>query len=254
MTMGMSDLPTLEELKARGPAPRGRALTPEEWARAKANKAQKPKHLETKRKSEALCKRHFQKWGAKLSKARDDERHVKDDNEPDGYRQVRISTDVDFVGTIPLCVNGHVTTFPLKVESKGITLKRRVVRYLDTGKAVYKVTGSFPLKNLSAKERSYLRANRQAGGLSVVHMAMWLDGAPLCVAVIPWKDWGPLEAALAEKAKNDKRYRGKSLRYHADLDLILHCRVQKLSGRWELCDDHWLASLLPRKGEQPTLL
>lgn len=247
--MDPNRLPTLEELQKRGSpyGPDGKlrvetvTATPEEQRQAKKDRAAKPKHLQTKKRSEALCRRQLEKFGATLAKARDDLITIHRGGVP---QQVRVSKDVDFVGSIPLRVNGSVSAFPLRVESKGITLKRRGKR----------VTGSFPLGNLSDKERVYLFENRRAGGLSCVHMAWWLEGQIHDVHLVSWRDWLNIEIALKGIAEEDKRFSGKSLRYHADLDLLIGTGINKVSGRWVLEPEHWLARLLPTDGERPALL
>ena len=232
-----AQLPTLEELKQRGEPTKARPLTDTEQAQAKADKEDRPKHLETKRKSEALCKYHLRKWGCtNVEKVRDDLRIV-------GDHSIRISKDVDFRGDIPLLVEGVARLIPLRVESKGITLRAG-----SSG-----TMGSFPLSNLSAKEREYLHENRVRGGLSAIHLAWWFDSECLAVLFIPWKRWFTIEDELMKKTEEDKRFKGKSLRWHADKHLVNDCIIYKASGRWHLCHDHWLGPLLT-KGEQPGLL
>jgi len=232
-----AQLPTLEELKQRGEPTKARPLTDTEQARAKADKKDRPKHLETKRKSEALCKYHLRKWGCtNVEKVRDDLRIV-------GDHSIRISKDVDFRSDWPLLLDGIVRPVPTRVESKGITL-----RVGSKG-----LMGSFPLSNLSAKEREYLHKNRMRGGLSAIHLAWWFNGECSMVDFILWKNWSAIEDWLKDKAEHDKRFGGKSLRWHADRDLMGRCEIYKASGRWHLCHDHWLEPLLT-KGEQPKLL
>ena len=243
-------LPSLEELKEIHGTPKpARELTPAELKQAKADRAARPKHLETKKKSEALCKRQLEKWGATVAKARDDERVIK------GVGHVRISTDVDFVGYIPLIPPGgmNVVSVPLKVESKGATLKGVNAKYHEDGTVSYQLRGSLPLKNISDKERSYLRRHRLAGGLSAVHVAWWYEGKCDVCLFIQWKDWGKIERELLLKAVHDKRFKGASIRWHADQDIIEKYAVMKLSGRWELHEDHWLREHLPQSGEQPLM-
>ena len=228
------DPPSLEELEAlHGPLSlaQSRALTAQEREQASVAKGQKKhRHLETKRKSEAIVKRQWEKWGAALAKARDDLITLKTG------QQVRVSKDVDFVGSIPLRLNGSVRTVPLKVESKGITLKK--------GK------GSFPLSNLSDKERRYLSDHRAVGGLAVVHLCWWEAGECVACHIVNWKQWEQLEAGLL--AMSDGKFSGKSLRYHADLMLLVGCGVVKEHGRWKLEADHWLHELLAY-GQAPLL-
>jgi len=225
--------PDLEELEAlHGPLHlvQSRQLTEQEQEQARTREP-KRKHLETKRKSEAIVKRQWARWGANLAKARDDLITLKTG------QQVRVSKDVDFVGDIPLRLNGHVSTYPLKVESKGITLDA-------------KGRGSFPLSNLSDKERRYLSNHRAGGGLAVVHLCWWQAGECVACHVVNWKQWERLEAGLS--ALSDGKFGGKSLRYHADLMLLVGCAVVKVHSRWELEADHWLRPMLAN-GQAPML-
>lgn len=247
-------LPTIEELQERGLPMPGRALTPAEQTLARQDRKARPKHLETKKKSEALCKRQLLKWGASLQKARDDEISVRDTSVSGGYRTIRVSKDVDFVGSIPLRINGNVTAYPFKVESKGITLKKKLRRIGEDDSREYVLRGSFPLSSLSAKERGYLTENRIRGGLSMVHLAWWLEGKIEAVHLVSWLPWASIEEALAKKAETDGRFGGKSLRYHADLELLELHGIIKVGGRWELYPDHPLSQYLPDKDEQPLLL
>lgn len=241
------NLPTLGDLQSRGVPVPGRTLTDAEQAQKRADMASRPKHLRTKHKSEQLCSYQFNRWGAQsFYKARDDERYVK------GVGLIRVATDVDFVGSLPIMVRGDVRAVTLKVESKGITLRASRLYYHEDGSTSYKLTGSLPLSNLSAKERGYLDKNREAGGLSVVHIAWWFEGNCQAVHVVPWRDWVGIERALLVKAAEDKRFQGKSLRYHADGDLLAHCLVEKVRGRWALAPGHWLTPLLAH-GQRPEM-
>ena len=51
--------------------------------------------------------------------------------------------------------------------------------------------------------------------------------------------------ALADRAKENKRIKGKSIRCHADEhDLLKRCRVYKIAGRWRPAAENWLKPLL----------
>ena len=242
----IDSLPSLEELERKGPATGGRSLTADEQRKAQVNKKKKRKNLETKAKSEALCKRQLISWGGTgVVKNRDDSRNIRG-------QEIRISTDVDYRGTIPIRINGMVLNMSLRVESKGITLTEKVVRYEEDGSVTKTVRGSFSMANLSDKQRTYLQDAREEGKFSAIHLAWWLNGDCIRVNFIPWKWWPELEKCLAERAKKDKRFRGKSLRYHADLDLLDETNILKVNGRWTFEPGHWLPPLLA-KGEQPIL-
>jgi hypothetical protein len=234
-------LEELEQLRKQGKLKKeSRPLTRAEQA-AQHMKPPKAPHLETKKKSEALCRRQMQKLGADIRKAADDERIL------GSGITVRISKDVDFVGSIPLRVNGVVHATPLRVESKGITLKTRY-KYGEDGQRIARHTGSFPLKNLSDKERIYLTTNRRNGGLSVVHLAFWTRDESLTIErvfLVGWKDWPGIERQLQQIAEEDGRFSGKSLRFHKDLHLLDGTEVQKISGQWQLEPNHWLKQWLP---------
>ena len=232
------NLPSLEELKAQGPATPGRELTQEEQAQAKIDKAAKPTPFKTKKKSEALCKRHFEKFaGVTLKKVRDD-LITRENGE-----SYRVSEDVDFAGTIQLIINKRVRSCPLRVEAKGVTLQKRGPKHV----------GAFSLSSLSKVQRQYLEANRQKGGLSVIHLSWWYKGECLMAHLIPWKRWVPLQEELLYHATGN--YKGKSLRYHEDIGIIYDCKIYKVSGQWEMVSTHWLRPYLPSEETlQPKLL
>ena len=227
-------LPTLEELEDRGPAiSTARALTVEEMQQAKTDKANKPDRLKTKRQSESLCKRQFQKFfNVKLVK-------VRDDLMTGPHGNYRVSKDVDFQGTMFLVTNGITQPRPLRVECKGITLKFNNVA---------KVRGSFALSRISDIQRGYLQTNRMMGGISVIYLSYHLEGQCDLSYIVSWRQWQRVEEELKERTQGN--FHGKSLRYPTDMLLLETAQVYKHNSRWYLTDNHWIKQYLPTKNTQ----
>jgi hypothetical protein len=175
---------------------------------------------------ERWCKQYLpQVCGGHLEKSRVVERG--------GYF---ISTDVDFVGSIPLAA----TVYPVHVEAKAWS------------------TGNFALSQISERERGFLkkaRRNRDGALLCIVRFAHQKEHAyrlsdAICAYLIPWARWLEIEQELSARAGG--RFRGRSLR-EQDLGLVADCKIERVSGRWELCGDHWLRPLLPQQDNQAAL-
>ena len=164
----------------------------------------------------------------------------------------RVTRDVDFTGEITLRINGKIGTYPLRVEAKSSTL------HLGYSK---RIMGAFTLSNLNRKQRNYLQDNTLHGGLSCVHLSWWYDGQCSTTHIITWRQWLRMEKMLQEEiAVDDKRFKGKSLRWHADRDIIedpnwiANCLVFKARNRWWFSDGHWLEKhVVKNAGEQQQL-
>lgn len=142
------------------------------------------------------------------------------------------STDVDFVGSMPILHRGEVIPYPIKVEIKGMT------------------GNTFPFSNISPAERFFFERAAAANNGCLLFLVVW----PLkcqdisrktieCVYIIPFRRWLDTETMLEAQASGN--YRGKSLR-RKDLALFSDCGILTGdNGRWELVPSHWLRPLLP---------
>lgn len=141
------------------------------------------------------------------------------------------STDVDFVGSMPILSNGTAISYPIKIDAKAWS------------------GASFPLSRVSPNERQYFSDGLRAKMGCLLALVVWpLDaksygrGDVDAVYLVPWKLWLKLENQLAGMAAGN--FKGKSLR-RSDLNLLSGCAVVKDGRRWQLEPDHWLIPLLP---------
>ena len=230
-------LPSLEEAQRIAEEQGvGRPLTDEEMVLARAaSRDNQRRHLQTTKWSEALCKRQFHSLGIFLSKNRSDLIFLR------GKGPIRMSTGVDFRGVAAIkgTAQGAQRTVTVMVEAKGFTI--------DNDEH-----GGWPVNSLSKGQRQYLEENRQAGGLSIVHLSAWKrDGELVASFIISWLQWQHMEWELLQRAKGN--YKGGSLRMPQDLDLIIHYAMLKQKGQWHPMEGHWLSGLLVPHG-QPELL
>ncbi len=234
--------------------------TPEQTSRARAQRSQKRTKKQITEKSEQAVQGWFERGlHASLSKNPVEEKVIHRGTPKE--RTIRVSHDVDYGGSIPLLFNGTVTTWPLKVEVKGIT------------------DDKFPLSNLNDKEREFLDRARNNHQVAWVALVWWDDiyhcneckhehtehgplRCPQCnsrdirteygiqvMHVIPWKDWPGIEASLVAKRADDKRFGGRSIR-RKDWHLLKSYAVCKVRGRWTLDDAHWLRPFIPVRPSQ----
>jgi len=224
-------LPTLEELRARGSATPGRELTAEEKAKAQADKAKKPTPFHTKKLSENLCRKHFKDLlGVELTKVADTKRKF-------GDRTFYVSEDVDFRGNIFLRVAGVTRCYPLRVESKAVTLKRQWRQHK------VKLAGSFPLSSLTDIQRLYLTENKVRGGLSIIYLTWWLEKSCQAAFMVHLNSWMEVESILQERALGN--FKGKSLRFE-DCDLLSTSEIwyANRDNKWWLPISHWIKPYL----------
>lgn len=201
-------------------------LTPEEMERAKLERKSKSRQTILKNKGEQAArqflKTHFL---ANLQKNADRPQEVKG-------RVVRISTDVDYSGSIMLRVKGTNFPYPAKIEVKAIS------------------RWTFPVDRMSAVERKYLEQGRAAGQITGV-VLVWINGDDDAVLLhfVPWRDWEGLEKSLLAKAKGN--YQGKSIR-RVDLPDLDRYAFRKINGRWVPDPSNILVPLMPVRQAQET--
>ena len=142
------------------------------------------------------------------------------------------STDVDFVGSMPILHNGSPIVYPIKVDAKGWAGR------------------SFPLSRVSDNERKYFEAGLRANMGCLLSIAVWPQDAKSygrgdveAVYLVTWRRWLMLERALENMASGN--FKGKSLR-RKDLDDLSDCAIVKTSGRWVIPSEHWLSELMPK--------
>lgn len=231
----MDPLPTLEELRSRGPATAGRQLTEDEAVQARANKRESPRKWG--KKGEDRAKYILEKlMGATVKRKEDTLRtYTGDDGEEHTFYR---SGGVDFEGVIPLSFNGHVRLVPFEMEVKTFQ-------------------GSFGLSNLSKDQRRHLNKVRRDGHLALVTLCERVGEDIVHVWFIPWRDrtdnimgaisrvgdcwdWHEVLVFLEDVAVDDKRFRGRSIR-QKDLDVLDSNRCYKEKGRWQLAP--WMRKL-----------
>jgi hypothetical protein len=224
-------IPTWDELKEMMEdgrlSPVVRPLSDEERANARLARKSKSKQTLLKNKGEQAArqflKTHFQ---AELHKNADRPQEIK------GH-VVRISTDVDYSGSIVLRVKGVNTPYPAKIEVKAIS------------------RWTFPLSRVSDTERKYLNQAKAANHIAAV-VLVWIDGDNEAVILhfVPWKDWTTLEAGLLAKATGN--FQGKSIR-RVDLRDLDPYAFRKTNGRWVPDEHNILVPYLPVKQAQETV-
>lgn len=121
----------------------------------------------------------------------------------------------------------------------------------------------FTLSSLKQHQRRALSVARQAGKLAMVALVERDEaGKILRGFFVPWRgpaeqtgrlvekfpvmDWEMLRRNLLEKAAEEGRFQGKSIRPQ-DFYMLRDCRVRKVKNRWRMCD--WLAILVKLQGQ-----
>ncbi len=167
------------------------------------------------------------------------------------------STDVDLVGSVQLEYNSNVAPVPAHIEVKSIISK------------------NWSLDGLRDKEHDYL--SDALGKRHVAWLALawynrynacascgytWIQHparkCPQCYSaafnhrfgldtlhLVRYREWNDFLSKLKARSKTDSRFRGKSIRRQTDWDLLAHCQIDKVGGRWQIPPRHWLAPYLP---------
>jgi hypothetical protein len=120
----------------------------------------------------------------------------------------------------------------------------------------------FPLSSLKPHQCKALSAARSAGKLAMVALVERDEaGKILRGFFVPWRgpgepagvggrlpamDWEMMRRALEDKAREEPRFKAKSIRPQ-DFRILRTCEVRKIKNRWRMCD--WLTVLVKTLGQ-----
>lgn len=209
-------LPTLEELDQLRMVGKlqleARVLNDDERAQAKAKRSARfDVGAKTEERGKGWLERHF---NAEVKKCA-----LRSIWTPVGEQWV--SSDVDYIMSRPIGDGAFRIT---KIEVKGT------------------ITDTFPLTRLSERERRFLNESRRKGFDTWVLFVWWskTDKRPDCdqMHLMTWNDFEQVEIDLKSKASGN--FKGNSIRRKIDLKDWQRFEINKVNGRWELSNNHWL--------------
>ena len=234
-----------------------RLLTDDEQALADAEKAQRPSRAKIGARGEAVVKSLLEsRLHATLRKVAVQPTEITD-KRTQSTRTIYIGKDVDYEGDVSLRLNGSISRWPTRIEVKTITSER------------------FALKSLTAAQQRHLEKARREGKVAWIALVWYARHytcqdcghvfsntkarkCPECysqnlmrqdeadrIHLIPWREWTQVKLAIAQRAREDRRFRGKSLRRKIDWDLLHRYEIVKTLRRWKFVEDHWLLPYLP---------
>ena len=253
-------------VEAGGLEPESRPLTDEEKKLAAAERAQHPSRAKIGARGEHVVKNLLEsRLHATLRKIAVQPTEITDRKTGDS-KSIYIGRDVDYEGEVPLRLNGVVSQWTLRLEVKTITGER------------------FSLSSLTPTQQRYLEKARGAGRVPWIALVWYrheytcaacghvFDGYNArkcpqcysqdlerqdeadCVHLIPWREWPQVLQAVAQKARENRQFKGKSLRRRVDWDLLHRYAILKKNRRWEFVEAHWLLPYLPEPEDaQPEL-